>query len=417
MNRQTRRMSWRFASAPLAALVLSLVAANAAQAQWPQWGGPRGDFVSDATGLAANWPADGPKQLWKRDLGDGYAAIIADDGRLYTTYRTDNKEAVIALDPKTGKTLWEYMSDAAPDKTHAKEFGEGPRATPLVSGDHLFAIGVSGELVCLTKKDGKEVWKQSLWKKFKGNVLMHGYSSSPVAYKDMVIVLVGGKDAGIVAMNKSDGSVAWKSETFKNGYATPKLITVDGQDQLVTFMNKELVGVNPDTGKLLWRHPHEDSNMSQPIWSAADNILVVGGAQKGARGLRLTVDNGKTTIKELWSTRKVRYFHVNSIAIGDHLYGSSGSSSSSFFSALNIKTGKVAWRERGFSQATCLYADGRFIILDEDGQLGLATGTPDGFKVDSKADVLKKVSWTVPTLVGTSLYLRDLTSIVALDLG
>lgn len=417
MNRQHRLMTRRFVSAPLAAMVLSLVGVDAAQGQWPQWGGPRSDFVSDSTGLASTWPAEGPRQIWKRDLGDGYAAIVADDGRLYTTYRAGSKEAVIALDPQTGKTIWEHLSDAAPEKGHAKEFGEGPRATPLIAGDHIYAVGVSGEMLCLTKKDGKKVWKQSLWKKFKGNVLQHGYASSPVAYKDMVIVLVGGKDAGIVALNKSDGSVVWKSETFKNGYATPKLITVDGQDQLVTFMSQELVAVDPNDGKLQWRYPHEDSNMSQPIWSDADNMLLVSGAQQGSRGLRLTVDNGETKVEEVWATRKVKFFHVNSIAVGDHVYGSSGSSGASFFSAINIKTGKIAWRQRGFSLATCLYADGRFIILDEDGRLGLATATPEEFKIQSQADVLKKVSWTVPTLVGANLYLRDLKTIVALDLG
>ncbi len=398
---------------------LPVLALNApAVAQWPQWGGRNMDFKADATGLANSWPEAGPKQLWKRDLGDGYSSVVVDGGRLYTMYRSadDGHEIVIALDAASGKTIWEHKYDSSPSDGHVNQFGRGPRATPLIIGDRIFTIGVSGKMHCLNKADGKPHWAHELWGDFGGNVLQHGYSSSPIGYKDTVIVLVGGKDASLIAFDQSSGSVVWKQQTIENGYSTPILIDIDGKTQLVTFMKSELVGINPDNGALAWQYEFDGTNMAQPIWDAEENMLFVSALGVGARGLKLTLQGDKTNLEEVWKTRKIQFYHVNPIAIGDVVYGSSGGGPS-FFAAINRKTGKIAWRKRGFSKATAVFADDKFIILDEDGQLGLARATPDSFEVLSKVSLLDKVAWTVPTVVGKTMYIRDLKTIRAFDLG
>ena len=150
------------------AVVIGVLTAPAF-AQWPQWGGPNQDFKASAKGLASKWPDEGPKKLWNRPLGDGYSAIVADADRLYTMYRTDNQEAVIALNQTSGDTVWEYKYDSSPAEGHVHEFGDGPRSTPLILGDHLYTIGVSGRMHCLDKTDGKVVWTHDLWEEFKGN--------------------------------------------------------------------------------------------------------------------------------------------------------------------------------------------------------------------------------------------------------
>ncbi len=300
------------------------------------------------------------------------------------------------------------------------QFGKGPRATPLIVGDRLYTIGVSGKMLCLDKNDGKVQWSHYLWKEFDGNVLNHGYASSPIVYKDTIIVLVGGEGASIVAFNKDDGKVVWKNQSFKNSYSTPKIINVDGEDQLITYMATEAIGVDPDDGSLKWQYHHENQwgqNVCQPIWNEEHKILFFSNSGAGSRGLRLTRNGDKTDIEEIWSTRKIQFYHVNSIAVGDYVYGSTGTQAPHFFAAINVATGKIAWRKRGFAKATCVHADGKFIILDEDGQLGLATATPEEFVVHSKVSLLGKVSWTVPTVVGKNLYVRDKTTIRAFDLG
>lgn len=397
-------------------------ASPSASAQWTQWGGPNQDFRVDAKGLAAKWPEAGPKQLWKRDLGDGYSAILADGGRLYTMYRGENKEIVIALDAATGKTIWEHKYDSGPADGHVHEFGDGPRSTPLIIKDRLYTIGVSGTMHCLNKEDGKPYWKQELWKdeQFGGNKLNHGYSSSPVAYKNTVIALVGGKGSSIVAFDQMDGKVAWKAMDFANSYSTPKLITLDGEDQMVTFMAEEIIGFDPNNGNMKWRVAHGNQwkqNVCMPVWHPQSKTLVLSAPEAGAKGLTLTKNGDKTDVKEAWSSRKIQFYHVNSIGEGDFVYGTTGMQAPAFFAALNVKTGEVAWRERGFAKSTCLYADGKLIVLDEDGQLALASATPKGLTVESKTNILEKVTWTVPTLSGKSLFVRDKKAIVALDLG
>jgi len=389
-----------------------------ARAQWTQWGGPRADFSADSKGLAKEWPADGPKKLWTRPLGEGYSAILVDDGRLYTMYRAENKERVICLDAKTGETIWEHAYGSAPREGHVMEFGDGPRATPLLVGDRLFTIGISGKMHCLDKKTGKVHWSHDLWTDYGGNVLNHGYSSSPIAYKDTVIGLVGGQDASIIAFKQNDGSIAWKSLSFGNSFSTPRIFKVHGEDQLITFMATEVIGVDPNNGQLKWQFPHENQwkqNISVPI--LLGDILFISSPDAGAKGLKLTKEGSQFNVSEAWASRKVQFYHVSAVKEGDFVYGSTGMQAPAFIVGLNMKTGELAWRERGFAKANVLQADGHLLILDEDGNLALATATPKGLTVHAKAKVSEAVSWTVPTLVGKTMYLRDKKTIAAYDLG
>ncbi len=399
---------------------LVLATAGTAMATWPQWGGPNQDFKAVAKGLSPKWPDEGPKKLWTRPLGEGYSAIVTDGDRLYTLYRADNQEIVIALDPKDGKTVWEYKYESSPAEGHAHEFGDGPRATPLIDGDRLYTIGVASKMHCLNKKDGKVLWSHDLWEEFKGNHLNHGYCSSPVAYKESIINLVGGEGASLVAFDKKDGKLQWKNQSFKNSYSTPKVINLDGEDQMVSFMANEIIGFDPKNGDLKWSYEHKNEwgqNICLPIWHPESHMLFFSSPQAGARGLKLTRKGDKTEFEEVWSSRKIQFYHVTSVGVGDMVYGSTGTMGPSFFAAVNLKDGKVAWRERGFAKATCVLADGKLVILDEDGQLGLATATPEGLTVHSKVSLLEKVAWTVPTVVGSKMYVRDKKNLMALELG
>ena len=223
---------------------------------------------------------------------------------------------------------------------------------------------------CLDAASGKVHWSHDLWDEFEGTFLNHGYSSSPMAYKDTIIVMVGGEGHALIALNKKDGAVAWKKQDYGNSYSTPKVINVDGEDQLVCFMANELVGLDPDNGELKWEIPHENQwkqNITLPIWTE-DNILFFTSAQTGSKAVKLTQKDGKTDIEELWSTRKIRLHHNNCVRVGDFVYGTTGAQAPCFFMAVNIKTGKIAYRKRGFAKANCIYADKKFIVLDEDGE-------------------------------------------------
>jgi len=409
-----------FALASLLLLTGTVIDTRAQQSDWLQWGGPRRDFTTNSKGLATTWPATGPKQLWTRPLGAGHSAILASGNTLYTMYSEGEQEAVIALAADTGKTIWVYKYDA-PHAGMNYEAGVGPHSTPLLVGDSLYAVGATGKLFALDKATGKVLWSHDLWKDFGGRRIDRGYSCSPIAYKNTIILtLGGGQNQTLIAFNQKDGGVAWKNQSLDMSPSSPILINVNGQDQLVAFLGKVVAGLDPNNGNLLWSHPHVTEwglNITMPVWGN-DNLLFISSAYSGgSRVLKLTQKDGKTTAEELWFHRRMRIHHGTAIRIGDYVYGSSGDFGPAFFAAVNVKTGEIAYQDRTFPKSNFVLADGKLIILDEDGNLALATATPTELKVISKVSVLKNLAWTVPTLVGTKLYLRDRRTIIALDLS
>lgn len=399
-------------------LVAGLGAASAQTGNWLQWGGANRDFKADAKGLAASWPEGGPKRLWSRELGEGHSTVLVEGNTLYTMYSRGEQETVIALSADTGKTIWEHTYEA-PSRGMNYEYGKGPHSTPLIVGDNLYAAGARAKVHCLDKKTGKVIWARDLWQEYKGTFDDRGYSCSPVAYKDTIILTVGGAGQALMAFNQKDGKVAWKRHDFMTSPNSHIIINVDGQDQLVAFLGKEVVGVDPNNGDLLWSYPHATEwglNISTPVWGEGNLLFLSSAYSGGSRVLKLARVGAKTTAAEVWFHRRLRIHHSNAIRVGDLVYGSSGDFGPSFFTAVDVKTGKTLWQDRSFPKVNFIYAEGKFIMLDEDGNLALATATPEGLKVLSKAELLRARAWTAPTLAGTRLYARDRKSLVAVDL-
>ena len=409
----------RFGGVLLALLALPCGPALAQSSDWAQWGGPHRDFKSEATGLAASWPASGPRRLWSRELGDGYSAIAVESGKLYTMYRSGKQDVVVALDAATGKTFWEYRYDAPFTSEYELEQGPGPRSMPLIAGNQVYAAGATGKLHCLDKQNGKVIWAHDLVQEFNGTVRVRGYSCNPVAYKNSVIMMVGGAGHALVAFNQKDGTVVWKKQDFDNSYSSPLLIKVDGQDQLVAFMYGDIIGVDPNNGELLWSHAHKtDSgvNVSMPVWGEDNLLFFSSGYNGGSQVLKLTRIGNKTSVEQVWASKLMRIHFGNAIRVGNYIYASSGDFGPAPFTAIDVKTGQVVWRNRTMARATAVHADRRFILLDEDGNLALATPTPEGLTINSKVELLTGNAWTVPTLAGTTLYVRDRKNVMALDL-
>jgi outer membrane protein assembly factor BamB len=396
--------------------VLVMLAVAPLAADWPQWGGPNRNFKIDAPALSMSWPAAGPPRLWQRALGEGYSGIVNAGTSLYTLYRRGQQDIVIALDANTGRTTWEVAIDAptAPDANLTA--GPGPYATPLVVGDRLFVTSGQGQLHALDRQTGKRLWMQDLWKSFKGNRLDTGYSASPLAQNDTIVVPVGGPGRAMMAFRQSDGTVVWKKGDFTNSPSSPVLARIGGRLQLVDFMAHEVAGFDPSSGDVLWSHPHEtrwDLNIATPAWCEEESVLVVASAYDGgARGIQLTPSGAK----ELWHHNRLRVHHGNMICTAGVVYGSSGDFGPAPFTAVDAKTGQVLWQDRTFSKAMMVQVGERLVVLDEDGTLAIAQPSRQGLKVLTQAQVLEQTAWTAPTLVGTRLYARDRKNITALEL-
>jgi len=259
----------------LAAICLASLPGRAASPEWGQWAGPNRNFQVPARNIAGAWPAGGPKVLWKRAMPFGSSSMAVDGKRVFSMYRDQDDEVVIALDAGTGKTIWEYRYPAAFLKGMNMRTGPGPHATPLVYGNLLFSAGVTGKLHCLDKRSGKVLWSRGLIEEMGGTVMLRGYSNSPLIYKDTLIVMVGGQGHTLAGLDPKTGATRWQGGDFPNSHSSPVLINVDGQDQIAVVVEKAVAGFDALSGALLWSHPHENrgGDITTTLIFGPDNLL------------------------------------------------------------------------------------------------------------------------------------------------
>ena len=437
MGRRARRVSGAVLAGLMAlggaALVHSSQPQPVVSTGWLQWGGPTRDFVVPSPALALTWPAGGPPRVWRRALGDGHSSILAEGDRLYTMYRAapaaaggawPASETVVALDARTGETLWEHSYPARPLNFR---FGAGPYSTPLIVGDRVFASGTNNQLVALDKHTGAVLWSHDLVRDFGAQETMirpavkAGMSSSPLAFGNTVIVMAGGKPGqSVMAFDQRTGEVVWTGGDFTLSQASPILIDFEGRTQLVALGGYDVNGLDPATGRVLWTHPHDtdgDMNITTPLWDAESRELFLSsGYNGGSRMLSLVAAPGRTVVEEQWFTRLLRIHFGTAVRLDGVVIGSSGDFGPAFVTALDVETGERLWQDRSFARATFLLVGSTLLVLDEDGVMGLARATRDGLEVLARAEVASGRTWTVPTLVGSTLYLRDRESIARYEL-
>ena len=415
------------ATATLLAATVWLGAIGAASAatetaDWPQWGGPGRNFVLSDRGLATVWPESGPSVLWRRALGDhGHSAIVAESGRLYTSYRRGELDVVVAIDAATGATLWEQSYASPLHESYNTEFGPGPHSTPALGADLVFTVSSTLDVTAWDKTTGERRWARDLMAELEWSPMFRGYGSSPLLWRDLVILNAGGQGQGVVALRQRDGSVAWRALDTRGGYSSPVLMTLDGVEQVVIAHGTTRAGLDPATGKVHWRldlPEHASTTMSTQLQIGDDRIFGSSAYADGSRMLRVARSaDGAWSAEEIWYSRGMRIMHGTVAPFDELVYGSSGDFGPAFLAALRLADGELAFRQRGFAKANVMRVGDHVLILDEDGVLALGDPGPKAIEILARAQVLDGVSWTAPTLVGSTLFVRNRTEMVALDLG
>lgn len=403
--------------------LLFLASADPAPAGWPGYGGPTRDF---RVALPPAGPWDEKAVLWRRPLGPGESGIVSDGATLFTQYSTpdpkDNKtgtEVVVALDPATGKTRWEHTYPVAmlPKQQTFRGAPVGPLATPLVAGGRVFAVGFAGLFHCLDAATGKVLWKHDLVADFGATPVQFGFAASPVAYKDVVLLHVGGKQAAVVAFHPKDGAVRWKSEPAEPSYATPVVAAFGGENQVVQVTRDAVYGFAAADGSTRWKYPlplQGLTNVPTPLVLPGGQLLISGQGCKGTRLLAVTRDGGKFNVASKWHNAEVTFFYCNWIADGPLVYGCVGKE----FGAMRWADGEVLWDRRDLADANCVAVGGAAHVLTGDGRLGRFRVAADGAEETGKPfPLLKGRSWTPPTVVGNRLYARNAAEAVAFRLA
>lgn len=390
-----------------------LLSASAALAQtagnWPQWRGSNRDGISKETGLLKQWPAEGPPLAWKASgAGRGYSSFSIANGKLYTMGLRGDREFVVAFDVATGKEVWATPHGSA----FRNDRGDGPRGTPTIDGDRIYALGGNGDLSALDVRTGKVVWSKNILREFGGSNITWGISESPLVLGNKVLVNAGGQGASIVALNKADGSVIWKSQSDEAGYSSAMPVDINGITQVVFFTAQRAVGLDSKDGRLLWeygRPANRTSNAATPI-VRANRIFISSDYGTGGGVIEIKPDN---KAQEIYFTKDMKNHHSSSVLIGDHLYGYS----SSILTAMKFDTGEIAWRDRSVGKGSLVFADGHLYLLSENGVVGLVEATPAGYKEKGRFRIQQDSlpTWAHPVVAGGMLYLRDQDTIYAYD--
>ena len=379
---------------------------------WPQWRGPNRDGISKETGLLKQWPSAGPPLVWKATgAGGGYSSLAIADGRIYTQGLRGGREYIIAFDVATGKEVWAMPHGEA----FRNDRGDGPRGTPTIDGDKLYALGGNGDLACLDARTGRTIWTMNVLKKFGGSNITWGISESPLVIGDKVLVNAGGPGASVVALNKKDGSLIWKSQSDRAAYSSGIPVEAGGTTQVVFFTSRRAVGLDLRDGRLLWDYPRASNDVANAATPVARGNRVFISSDYGTGGglVEIKGDDKGVTAQEVYFTREMRNHHSSSILVGDYLYGFS----SGILTAMRFDTGEVAWRDRSVGKGSLVYADGHLYALSENGVVGLVEATPEAYREKGRFRIPQDSlpTWTHPVIAGGRLYLRDQDTIYAFD--
>ncbi len=396
----------------LAALALSASVTIEALEDWPQWRGPHRDGTSAEKNLLKSWPQGGPPLAWKTGgAGEGYSSFAVADGRMFTLGARGNREYVVAFDAASGKRLWEV----AHGSRFTNDRGDGPRSTPTVDGGRLYVFGASGDLTSLDAASGKIGWTVNVIRDFGGQNTKWGFSESPLVSGDRIIVSPGGSGSGIVAVNKANGKLLWKSEGDTAGYSSAVLHEVGGVRQAIVFTGQRALGLDIANGRVLWsydRVANRVANIATPI-ARGNHVFLSSDYGTGAALLELTPSAGAIAAREVYFTRDMRNHHASSVLIGDYLYGFS----SAILTAMKFDTGEVAWRDRSVGKGSLVFADERLYLFSERGVAALAEATPTGYREHGRftLETGSLPTWTHPVVSNGKLFLRDQDAVYAYD--
>jgi outer membrane protein assembly factor BamB len=419
---------------------LLLISGALLAADWPGWRGPDGTGISAEKGLMKTWPKDGLKPVWKTDkAGRGYAGMAVVKGVVYTMGARGKDEYVLAFDAKgDGKEKWARKVGPVYDYS-ANSWSYGPNATPAVDGDKVYALSSKGMLMCVSQKDGTEVWKVDLFGKLEGRVhpasggddkLGFGYGWSPVIDGDVVVALPGGAKGLFATFDKKTGDEKWRSKevTDPATYASAVVATIGGVKQYIAVVQSGVVAVAAKDGKLLWRHKREDDYpqyvVPTPVVSK-DRVYVSVGSAGGLDCLKVSAAEGKFKVKAEWTTkRSLNNLQGGVVLVGNHLYGYHENRK---WACVDVtkKGGPDVWKKPtpALKAGGFVVADGRLYVLDDQGLVAMVEATPKEFKLissfelpaQSKQRMPRGAVWTHPSLSDGKLYVRDQELIFCYD--
>jgi len=399
----------------------------ATTADWPQWRGPHRDGLASASPIRTDWEKNPPKPLWTAAIGGGYSSFAIVGERLYTQDRVQNGERVVCFDAKTGALAWQHTYPAD-YKPLTAGYAIGPRATPTVADDRVYAVGAVGKFLCLEPQvsgDPRVVWEHDLLAEFDAKAPLWGVACSPLIEGDLAIVQPGGRGASVVAFDKATGKVRWKVGNNPAGYSSPVAASVGGVRVVYAFAGDALLAIRAADGELLdsyaWKTDH-NGNIATPV-VAGEYVFISSAYNKGCALLRAAPSGDRVKFEEVYArnNRVLRSHHASPVLKDGYLYGFDGTRST-FPKCVDLRKGVEVpeWGEGSeVKSATLLLAGEHIIAFSERGDLSLVAASPKEFNVLGTVPgaVRGNDLWSLPALAAGRLYVRGGDSIVCFDVS
>jgi len=429
----------RTLAVPVILVAAAAFAAEPGAGDWPQWRGPDRTNISKESGLLKEWPAGGPKQLWKiTGLGEGFSTPSVSTGRIYLLGTEGNDEYLICLEAEDGSRVWEVKIG---QKTGSHP---APKSTPTIDGGRAYVVSSDGNLVCAGIEKGDIQWQKSYRMDFGGRSGGWAYTESPLIDGDLVIGTPGAESAALVALQKKTGDVVWKSEITGlarkppaeqrkkagaeqpkksrpsrsyaiAGYSSPIVAEIGRVKQYVQFLDGGVVGVSAKDGKLLWHYEepaNDTANISTPI--VKDGFVFAAtsyGTGAGQAKIVKTADGFKA--EPQYFIKQFTNHHGGLVLVKDHVYGTSGR-----LLCVDFKTGKIVWDDPSVGKGSVTFADGHLYVRGESGKVALVEANPDKYVERGRFDQpdrSKQPAWPHPVVSNGKLYLRDWDALFCYD--
>ena len=392
-----------------------MAAAGLFGSDWPQWRGIHRDGIIDSVQLPAELPQKLNRQ-WTAKVGGGHSSPVLAGGRLFVFAREGDQEVVYALDPASGRTIWK-QSYPAPYRVNfaAAAHGPGPKSTPAVHDGKLVTLGIGGILSCWDVKDGRLIWRKDFKGEYKSTTPTFGTASSPLVDRGLVIANVGGEDSGaMAAFDLATGAVKWRCAGDGPGYASPIVAELAGVRQTVTQTQQNIVGIQTDTGELLWRSPYSTDyveNIVTPL--VYKDTLIIAGLNNPTYAVRVVKDGGKYSLSKLWENPQASMHMSSPVLAGDVLFGFTHKSKGQLF-AQDPRTGKILWTSPGRQgDNAALEVSGNVLFaLKDDADLVAIRAIPGGYEPIRTYKVADSPTYAHPVITENGVFVKDATSVM-----
>jgi outer membrane protein assembly factor BamB len=364
---------------------------------WTDFRGPNRDGNYAEKPLASQWPAAGPKQLWRQPIGGGYASFVVAQGIAYTIEQRRDQEAVAAYELATGKEVWVHAYAALFQEWMG---GDGPRATPTYHDGRIYSLGALGKLL----------WKHSILTENQGANLMYGMAGSPLIVDDLVIVQ-GGASSGVkgktvLAYHRLTGDPVWQAVDDRMAYTSPMLVSLAGVRQLLVVGAARVMGLSPADGRVLWTFPwvvQYDNAISQPIVTGTNRFVISAAYGTGAAGVEIVKDDAGFQTRTLWRNKNLKNKFASSVLLDGYLYGLD----EDILTCVDAATGERKWKDGRYGYGQLLRAGNLLVILGGEGDLALVKANPEKWEELARCPGIKGKTWNNPALADGKLLVRN----------